>query len=93
MTAPEEASALVVEIPTADPVVGGWRATHDPSADHGMPAHITLLYPFRPPGAIDAHTLAEALDAIGDHAAFTVTLPCLRCARKLNSPFRWSRIT
>ncbi len=41
-------SALVVEVPAAEPVVGGWRRAHDPIARYGMPAHVTVLYPFRP---------------------------------------------
>ncbi len=40
-TNPPEASALVVEVPLADPVVGAWRARYDPVASHGMPAHVT----------------------------------------------------
>ena len=49
-------SALIVPVPEAEPVVGALRARHDPSAAGGMPAHITLLYPFMPPDAIDAAT-------------------------------------
>jgi 2'-5' RNA ligase len=39
-------SALVVPVPDAEPAVGIWRARHDSSAPFGMPAHITVLYPF-----------------------------------------------
>lgn len=41
-------SALVIPVPGADRAVGEWRDEHDPSARAGMPAHITLLYPFVP---------------------------------------------
>ncbi len=48
-------SALVVPIPEAEPLVSSWRADHDPSAAQGVPAHITVVYPFRPDGpALDA---------------------------------------
>jgi 2'-5' RNA ligase len=50
------ASALIVPVPDAEPIVGTWRAQHDPSAAGGMPAHVTLLYPFIPPDAIDTAT-------------------------------------
>jgi hypothetical protein len=46
-------SALVVPVPEAEPLVGELRAALDPSAAAGVPAHITLLYPFAPPDAID----------------------------------------
>jgi hypothetical protein len=52
-------SALIVPVPEAEPVVGGWRARHDPSASGGMPAHVTVLYPFRPPDEIDRVTEDE----------------------------------
>lgn len=39
-------SGIVVGVPEADAVVGRWRRLHDPSAREGMPAHVTLLYPF-----------------------------------------------
>ncbi len=60
-------SAIVLDVPEAEPLVGGWRARHDPIASRGIPAHITLLYPFlRPeelqPAALDTlrGTLARA---------------------------------
>ena len=40
------ATALVVLVPEAEPVVGPWRARHDPVAAIGVPAHITLIHPF-----------------------------------------------
>jgi hypothetical protein len=51
-------SALVILVPEAEVVVGRLRRRYDPSAAVGMPAHITLNYPFLPglpvdPGTID----------------------------------------
>jgi hypothetical protein len=34
-----------------------FRDRYDPSAAQGVPAHITLLYPFKPPAEIDGATL------------------------------------
>jgi 2'-5' RNA ligase len=52
-------SALIVPVADAEPVVGDWRANHDPSAAAGMPAHVTVLYPFIPPESIDAASEQE----------------------------------
>lgn len=46
-------SALVAIIPEAEAVVGEHRLLLDPSAAHGLSAHVTLLYPFLPPDRID----------------------------------------
>ena len=40
-------TALVIAVPEAEELVGHWRETLDPSAADGMPAHVTLAYPFR----------------------------------------------
>jgi putative LysE/RhtB family amino acid efflux pump len=39
-------SAIILAIPEAEPLVGALRAEGDVSAGQGVPAHITLLYPF-----------------------------------------------
>jgi 2'-5' RNA ligase len=41
-------TAVVVPVPSAEPVVSVWRNRFDRSASQGMPAHITALYPFLP---------------------------------------------
>jgi len=38
----------VIDVPAAAPVVDRWRDQYDPAAAFGMPAHVTLLYPFVP---------------------------------------------
>jgi 2'-5' RNA ligase superfamily len=40
-------SAVVVVVPAADAVVEAHRLQHDPLAVRGVPAHVTILYPFR----------------------------------------------
>ena len=53
MTAgPAPESAILLPVPEADPLVGRWRARYDESAKAGIPAHISLLYPFLPPDRI-----------------------------------------
>ena len=45
-------TALIVEVPEAEALVGHWRSTCDPVAARGVPAHITTLFPFTPPGEL-----------------------------------------
>jgi hypothetical protein len=51
-------TALIVVVPEAEPSVGGLRLEHDPSARLGVPAHITILFPYAPTGDIDEDALA-----------------------------------
>src|SRR6266478_5296494 len=55
-------SALVVLVPEAEAVVKPVRDQYDPSAAAGMPAHITLLYPFKAPDEVDQMTLDRLRD-------------------------------
>ncbi|HSB88958.1 MAG TPA: 2'-5' RNA ligase family protein [Anaerolineales bacterium] len=38
----------MILVPEAEPIVGTFRAQYDPSAADGMPAHVTINYPFLP---------------------------------------------
>ena len=44
----ERKSAVIIPVPDAEPIVGEARRLYDPAARAGVPAHITLLYPFCP---------------------------------------------
>jgi 2'-5' RNA ligase len=68
-------SALIVAVPEAEPLVGEWRAKHDWSAQHGVPAHITLLFPFVPAEELDEHLLGSLRDLFASQAAFSFHLP------------------
>jgi 2'-5' RNA ligase len=60
-------SAVILPVPEAEPVIGAWRARFDRSAAWGVPAHVTLLFPFVTPAAIDTgvtETLAGALRGV-----------------------------
>jgi len=50
-------TAVLVEVPEAEDHVHGWRAIHDPVAARGIPAHITVLFPFVPPDRFDKAVL------------------------------------
>jgi 2'-5' RNA ligase len=68
------ASAFVVRVPEAEAVVAELRRRYDASARLGMPAHITVLYPFMPARRITAEVLAVAAQAIAGVAAFRFAL-------------------
>jgi len=55
----EGQSALLIPVPEVEALVGEWRSLYDPSAAAGVPAHITLLYPFVPRSGIDDALLAD----------------------------------
>lgn len=46
-------SGLIVEVPEAEPAVREPRSRLDGNARLGIPAHITVLFPFVPPADID----------------------------------------
>jgi 2'-5' RNA ligase len=52
-------SALIVPIPEAEPAVSGLRDRLDTAARWGIPAHITVLYPFLPPAQLTPSVLAS----------------------------------
>ena len=60
-------SGVVIEVPEAEALVADWRQQHDPAAGSGVPAHITILYPFMPPSQLTQ----ESLDALQVIAAGT----------------------
>ena len=39
-------TALVIAVPEAEPVVGRLRSLYDEADTTGVPAHVTLLFPF-----------------------------------------------
>jgi hypothetical protein len=63
-------SAVLVRVPEAERVVSRLRARLDPAAAAGVPAHVTVLYPFVAPSAITAGTVAALAEAVASVAAF-----------------------
>jgi 2'-5' RNA ligase len=66
-------SAVLVLVPEVEGVVASHRANLDAAARLGVPAHVTVLYPFVPPERIDELVIAKLAEAIGSVAAFDVT--------------------
>ncbi len=67
-------TALIVTVPAAEPIVGGWRSQFDAAAAAGVPAHITVLYPFLDHDRVDAGVLADLDALVGQHQAFDLRL-------------------
>ena len=63
-------SCLLVPVPEAEQAVGGLRAHLDRAAAWGVPAHVTILYPFVLPGAITGEVIEAAAAAIASVPAF-----------------------
>ena len=67
-------SALLVTVPAAEPAVALHRSRLDTSAAVGVPAHITVLYPFLPPDLIDAEIRATLDRLFASVPGFRFTL-------------------
>ncbi|MEU9125154.1 2'-5' RNA ligase family protein [Streptomyces sp. NPDC048506] len=63
-------TALIVRIPDAEPAARALRARFDPSARAGVPAHVTVLFPFLDESRIDARVCSALTEVIGSHHAF-----------------------
>lgn len=46
-------SVILIPVPSATSIVKKWREKYDPAALRGIPAHITILFPFKNPEYID----------------------------------------
>ncbi|MEU6140437.1 2'-5' RNA ligase family protein [Streptomyces sp. NPDC047081] len=66
-------SALVVRIPEAEPAVRTWRERYDPAARAGVPAHVTVLFPFLHADLIDTAASDVLAEVIGRHSPFDVS--------------------
>lgn len=60
-------TALLLICPEAEPVVSHLRSRHDAAAQDGVPAHVTVLFPFKPLDALaadDHHRLESIFGAV-----------------------------
>jgi 2'-5' RNA ligase len=67
-------TALIVPVPEAETAVGRFRASLDRAASWGVPAHVTVLYPFLPPKRIDDDVLATLRGIVAGVPRFEVAL-------------------
>jgi 2'-5' RNA ligase len=71
-------TALLVPVPAAEPLVQAHRLAHDPVAPLGVPAHITVLYPFIPPDALDDSVEQAIGEVLAPFPAFNFALTDVR---------------
>ncbi|MFF3541530.1 2'-5' RNA ligase family protein [Streptomyces platensis] len=72
-------TGLIVRVPEAESAVRAWRERFDPSARAGVPAHVTVLFPFLAESRMDSHVCPALADALGKHCAFDLRFE--RCGR------------
>ncbi|AJC19846.1 2'-5' RNA ligase family protein [Pandoraea pulmonicola] len=75
-------SAFVVKVPEAEPMVADLRQQYDPSTRVGVPAHITVLYPFMAPEHITPSVLSQAHRVFSSIPAFSFRLDAVGCFDK-----------
>ena len=63
-------TALIVVVPEAEPLVRELRTRYDESARLGVPAHITVLFPFMSPSELSPRVLGELKRLFLGQAAF-----------------------
>jgi 2'-5' RNA ligase len=67
-------SALIIEVPEAEPAVRRHRERLDANASLGIPAHVTVLAPFMPLETIDTAVLAQIGRLFADLTRFRFQL-------------------
>ena len=71
----EPESAVLIPVPETERIVSGHRRRLDRAAVWGVPAHVTVLYPFAAPSAITDATIAALADAVRSVSAFDCEFP------------------
>jgi 2'-5' RNA ligase len=71
-------SGLVIPFPNVEPVVAAHRLKYDPQAPRGVPAHVTIHFPWIPAATVDATALAEVRELAATTPAFAVAFEELR---------------
>src|SRR5215469_12520474 len=66
-------SAVLAAVPEAEPAVAALRARLDSSAAQGVPAHVTVLYPFVHPDRLGPKVIDALAEAVASAAAFAMS--------------------
>ncbi len=75
---PAKESAVIVPVPEAEAAVGEHRSRLDRAASWGVPAHVTVLFPFLPPDQLGSAHLRTLADAIRSVPRFDTTFADIR---------------
>ncbi|MEU7901841.1 2'-5' RNA ligase family protein [Actinoplanes sp. NPDC049118] len=65
-------------VPQVEQAVGRWRAVLDRAAGWGVPAHVTVLYPFLAPEDLDEQTLTAVAEVLASVPPFTTEFAHVR---------------
>jgi 2'-5' RNA ligase len=72
--ASQTTTALVTLVPEAEALVKAFRDKYDPAATEGMPAHVTVLYPFKKLEHIGEDVMAVLHSLFSRHPDFRFSL-------------------
>lgn len=75
---PRLESALILTFPAAEPAVHEQRLALDPAAHAGVPAHVTVLYPFKPVDQLTDEDLGTITRVCAATPGFDVTFSATR---------------
>jgi hypothetical protein len=75
----EGQTAVIIPVPEVEPVVEVWRERFDPVWAVGVPAHLTVVYPFVPAARLSAADREDLGRLVGAHPRFTIIFG--RCGR------------
>ena len=67
-------TAVIVPVPAAEPAVGRWRQRFDSSAPFGVPAHITVTFPFAPVALLTSTDLFDLRSLFARQRPLELTL-------------------
>lgn len=73
-TPPQDETALVVLVPEVDESVVEFRSKYDSAVAAGLPAHITILYPFKNPSDIAKDVIDQLAVLFAEHSRFVFSL-------------------
>jgi 2'-5' RNA ligase len=65
-------TALVLPVPAADPLLAAVAARYPDAVREGLPAHLTVLYPFVPADELDASVMQACAQIVRGIAPITV---------------------
>jgi hypothetical protein len=67
-------TAIIVPVLEAEPLLGAFRERHTVEGGQGMPAHVTLLYPFTDTSLLDAGRVRAVANVIAGFEAFAFSV-------------------
>jgi 2'-5' RNA ligase len=82
-------TAIVVVVPEAEPAVDLVRRRHTAAGAEGMPAHITLLYPFIDTNLLVSGRIAQLRDCLASFGPFDGELDRIARFQRLNDAILW----